>query len=196
MSGFSLALYYEHVHSHDFIWPLLIACTISLYNLIHMEGWKPCANRGAVCTLENFQWCGELFFVDAAVLRGGCLPLIPRRKPTAMAAGSRYIASVRTAQKTPLWTVTPMLRVTQPLAISVCFSGPTALALSIYATVQALFTQIISLMYLKVHISWSGNDSDLYCGVLYLNLEHWLPFQFIIHRPWSCCAIQCSLNCW
>jgi hypothetical protein len=31
-----------------------------------------------------------------------------------MAAGPRYIASARTAQKTPLLAVTPLLRVTQP----------------------------------------------------------------------------------
>jgi hypothetical protein len=30
-----------------------------LYNRIHTEGWKPCANRWLVCTLDNFQWCGE-----------------------------------------------------------------------------------------------------------------------------------------
>jgi hypothetical protein len=33
---------------------------ILLYNRIHMEGRKPCANRGPVCTLENFQWCENL----------------------------------------------------------------------------------------------------------------------------------------
>jgi hypothetical protein len=31
-----------------------------------------------MCTLENFQWCGESCFVSAAILRGRCLPLIPR----------------------------------------------------------------------------------------------------------------------
>jgi hypothetical protein len=38
-------------HSHDFVWLLLVACTILLYNRIHTEGWKPCVNRGPVCTL-------------------------------------------------------------------------------------------------------------------------------------------------
>jgi hypothetical protein len=28
-------------------------------NRIQREGWKPCANRGPACTLENFQWYGE-----------------------------------------------------------------------------------------------------------------------------------------
>jgi hypothetical protein len=75
-----LALYREHVHSHDSVWLVLVACTIWLYNCIHTEVWKPCANRGPVCTLENFQWGGEpWFFVGAAILRGGCLPPILRR---------------------------------------------------------------------------------------------------------------------
>jgi hypothetical protein len=33
-----------------------------------MEGGKLCINRGPVCTLENFQWCGEPSFVGAAIL--------------------------------------------------------------------------------------------------------------------------------
>jgi hypothetical protein len=41
--------------SHDFVWLLLVACTILLHIRIHTESWKPCANRGPVCTLENFQ---------------------------------------------------------------------------------------------------------------------------------------------
>jgi hypothetical protein len=62
-----------------FVWILFVAWTILLYNHIHKEGWKLCANRGAVCTLENFQWCVEPYFVGAAILRLGCLTLIPRR---------------------------------------------------------------------------------------------------------------------
>jgi hypothetical protein len=58
MSGFALS--YEHVQSHDFVWLLPVACTILLYNNTHMESWKPCANRRAACTLQNFQWCGNL----------------------------------------------------------------------------------------------------------------------------------------
>jgi hypothetical protein len=51
-----------------------------------------------------------------------------------MAAGPRYIASARTAQKTPLPTVTPFLRVTQPSPSNGCLSGSTVLALSKYDT--------------------------------------------------------------
>jgi hypothetical protein len=58
---------------------LLVACTILLYNHIHMEGWKPCRNCGPVCTLENFQWHGEPCFAGAANLRCRCLLLIPRQ---------------------------------------------------------------------------------------------------------------------
>jgi hypothetical protein len=57
----------EHIHSHDFIRLLLVACTILLYNRIHAEGWDPRANRGPVCTLENFQWFGEPCFVGAVI---------------------------------------------------------------------------------------------------------------------------------
>jgi hypothetical protein len=76
--GFTVP-YHEHVHSHDFVSLLLVARTILLYNRIHTECWKTCANRGPVSTLENFQWCGESCFVGAAILRGRCLQLIPRR---------------------------------------------------------------------------------------------------------------------
>jgi hypothetical protein len=58
-----------------------------------------------------------------------------------MAAGPSYMASARTVQKTPLQTFTPLLRVTQPLPSSDCFSGSTILALSKYATI---FTSDIS----------------------------------------------------
>jgi hypothetical protein len=73
-----LVLYREHVHFRDYVWLLLVACTIFLYNRIHMEGWKPCTNRRPVWTLENFQWCAEPCFVGAAILRGTCLPLLTR----------------------------------------------------------------------------------------------------------------------
>jgi hypothetical protein len=52
-----------------------------------------------------------------------------------MAAGPRYTASVRTAQKTMLTTVALLLRVTQTLLIRSCFSGSTILALSKYTIV-------------------------------------------------------------
>jgi hypothetical protein len=67
----------EYGHSHDFVWPLLVSCTVLLYNHIYTEGWKPCANHRPVCTLENLQWCGEPCFVGPVILSGGCLPQIP-----------------------------------------------------------------------------------------------------------------------
>jgi hypothetical protein len=69
----------EHVHSHDFVWLLFVACTILLHNCIHTEGWKPCANRGPLSTLDDFQWRGEPCFVVAAILRAKYLSLIPSR---------------------------------------------------------------------------------------------------------------------
>jgi hypothetical protein len=42
-----LVLCCEHVHSHDFVWLLLVACTILLntYNRTYTEGWKPCSSQ-------------------------------------------------------------------------------------------------------------------------------------------------------
>jgi hypothetical protein len=74
-----IVLYRECVHSHDFVGLLLVACTILLYNRIYAGGWKSCSNRGPVCTLENFQWCAKPCFAGATILRGWCLPLVPRR---------------------------------------------------------------------------------------------------------------------
>jgi hypothetical protein len=73
-----LFLYREHVHSHDFVWLQLVACTILLYsyNRILTEGWKPCANRGSTCTLNNFQWCAEVYFsyppISQSLHSNGC----------------------------------------------------------------------------------------------------------------------------
>jgi hypothetical protein len=45
-----LVLCYEHVHSHDFVWPLLVSCIILLYNCIYiyMEYWKLCKSWTSV----------------------------------------------------------------------------------------------------------------------------------------------------
>jgi hypothetical protein len=74
-----LVLRCEHVLSYDFVWLLLVACIILLCDRIHAERWKQCENRGPVRISENSQWCGEPCFTGAAILRGRCLPLIPRR---------------------------------------------------------------------------------------------------------------------
>jgi hypothetical protein len=100
-----LVLYREHVHFHDFVWLLLLACTTLLYNRIHMEGWKPCANRGPMCTLENFQWCAEPCFAYAAILSGRCLSLIPRwdkRKSITDLTSALWIVSLMLALKCSL----------------------------------------------------------------------------------------------
>jgi hypothetical protein len=70
-------LHREHVHSHDFVWLLLVAWTIFLYSRIHREGWNPCANCGPVWTLENFQRCGEPCFLGAAILRRNIYIICP-----------------------------------------------------------------------------------------------------------------------
>jgi hypothetical protein len=58
-----------------------------------------------------------------------------------MTAGPRYIESTRTAEKTPLPTVTPLLRVTHPLPSNGYLSGSTILALSKYATIITPFKE-------------------------------------------------------
>jgi hypothetical protein len=65
------------------------------------------------------------------------LPTFPTAVLRLMVAGSRYIlvSSARTAQETPLPTVSPLLRVTKLLPRNYCFSGPTVLALSKYVTI-------------------------------------------------------------
>jgi hypothetical protein len=65
-----------------------------------------------------------------------------------MAAGRRYIAFARTAQKTTVPTVPPLLRVTQLLSSSGCFSESTVLALSKYAIVLFLTRQNKQLFFL------------------------------------------------
>jgi hypothetical protein len=52
-----------------------------------------------------------------------------------MASGSSYIASERTAHKTPLPTVAPLLCVTQPLPSNSYFSGSIFLTLSTYTAI-------------------------------------------------------------
>jgi hypothetical protein len=66
--------YREHVHSNDSVWLLLVACTIFLYNRTHTEGWKLCADRGPVRTLQNFHSCLQPCLAGAAILRDRCLP--------------------------------------------------------------------------------------------------------------------------
>jgi hypothetical protein len=53
---------------------------------------------------------------------------------TLLRAGTRYIASTRLSQRTPLPTVTPLLRVTQPLPSNGCFCDSKILTLRKYAT--------------------------------------------------------------
>jgi hypothetical protein len=59
---------------HNFFYILVYT-----YVYVYTEGWKLWSNRGPMCTLENFQWCAEPYFVDAAIIIVRCLPLIPRR---------------------------------------------------------------------------------------------------------------------
>jgi hypothetical protein len=44
---------------------MLAAFTILWWNPERTEFWKPYANRGTVCSLKTYQWCGEPCFADA-----------------------------------------------------------------------------------------------------------------------------------
>jgi hypothetical protein len=59
---------------------------------------------------------------------------LPSQDCLVRAPSPLYVASVRTAQKTPLPTVTPLLVVAQPLPSNGCFCGSTVVAFSKYAT--------------------------------------------------------------
>jgi hypothetical protein len=50
-----LVLCCEHVRSHDFMWLLVVACTVFLYNRMHKEGWKPFAS------LPYCSWPDDIF---------------------------------------------------------------------------------------------------------------------------------------
>jgi hypothetical protein len=78
-----LVLYRKYVHSHDFVWLLLAVCTILLHNRVHTEGWKLCANRRLMCTLENSNGVQNL------VLHA--LPLIPRRDKRKSLLGTGFL---------------------------------------------------------------------------------------------------------
>jgi len=47
----------------------------------------PHANRGSVCSLVNFQWCGELCFADAAIQEIA----VPRELPCRAGVGNYEI---------------------------------------------------------------------------------------------------------
>jgi hypothetical protein len=70
VSGFGLSYAANVFIFMIFLWPLFVACTMLLHNRVHIQGGKPCANRGTVCTLENIQWCREPCPTGAAILRG------------------------------------------------------------------------------------------------------------------------------
>jgi hypothetical protein len=74
-----LVLSCKNVHLDDFVWLVLLVFILLLYNRIHAEGWKPCANREPVSTLENFQWREISCLASDATLRDKCQPLIHRR---------------------------------------------------------------------------------------------------------------------
>jgi hypothetical protein len=67
-----------------------------------------------------------------------------------MAAGPRYITPARTARKTPLPTVTPLLGVTQPLPGNGCFSDSTFFALSKASYLSNIFKKF------SYYIAWGG----------------------------------------
>jgi hypothetical protein len=84
---------------------VLVVCT-TLYTYGRMKAL--CKSRTGV-HLGKYSMCGETFFVSAAILRGGCLPLIPkvrvRVRVRVTLRLSVYRQSVRLGDK-PLETTT------------------------------------------------------------------------------------------
>jgi hypothetical protein len=64
--------YCKHMHFHDFVWPVLVACTISLCKYKYTVLGKPHATRGPVCAIDIYQWRGEPLFFGG---RGGSIPI-------------------------------------------------------------------------------------------------------------------------
>jgi hypothetical protein len=79
MSGFTLS-YTANVFVLMILYDFsLLPAQFCYIIVIYMEDWNLCANRGPVCTLENFEWCAEPCFASAAILIVRYLQLIPRR---------------------------------------------------------------------------------------------------------------------
>jgi hypothetical protein len=80
-----------------------------------------------------------------------------------MASGPPYIASVWTAQKTPLPTVTPLLHVTQSLSSSGYLFGSTILALSKYGTICCLeVCSVLCKLNNNFSLDMEGTDNIIY----------------------------------
>jgi hypothetical protein len=74
-----LVLCCEHVHPHDFVWLLLVACTILLYNQYTCGRLKAvCKSRTGV-HLEKFPVVLRTLFSKRRNFKCRCLPRIPRR---------------------------------------------------------------------------------------------------------------------
>jgi hypothetical protein len=100
----------EHLQFHDFVLPLLVACTISLCGHKHTVLGKSCATRGPVCTSEIYQWYGEPCFASVEISEGGCLPQIQCSVQCDMTSGGMSVWEKQTA-----WVLSSLL-LTQPPA--------------------------------------------------------------------------------
>jgi hypothetical protein len=79
ITGFALS-YTTNIFILMILYDFSVLPTWFYYIILYIwKVWKPFANRGPVYTLKNFKWCGKPCFVGAAILRGKCLPLFPRR---------------------------------------------------------------------------------------------------------------------
>jgi hypothetical protein len=79
LSGFTLSDIANNFHSHGFVWPLFVTCTISLCSHKYTVRGKPFAIRGQVCALEMHRYCGEPCFVSTAISKCWHLQQILRR---------------------------------------------------------------------------------------------------------------------
>jgi hypothetical protein len=66
----------EHMNLHDFVWILLAASIILLYNNKNAVCWKLYVIRKLVCALKNCSRCGEPYFAGDAISLDGYLVLV------------------------------------------------------------------------------------------------------------------------
>jgi hypothetical protein len=78
MSGFALS-YTVNMFSLLILYDFCLLPAQFHYIIVYIWKVESCANHRLVCTLENLQWCGKPCFAGAAILRGRCLPLIPKQ---------------------------------------------------------------------------------------------------------------------
>jgi hypothetical protein len=69
VSGFAFSDVVNICIFMNFVWPLIVVCTIPICNNKCTVLGNPCASCVPPCTLKIYQWCGEPRFANAAILK-------------------------------------------------------------------------------------------------------------------------------